>query len=506
MSVLRERGLEDPNLVKELQGVLQPAGSKHRKGGKGNAAKAALFVNAAPSTPDSGSSAANMYMKKALPSTPGISVDRATGKKIVEVYYDPASALDLDKGVHNEEWSEENLYSPGCVLKDEDGVLTLRLHSGDIVKMSSDSAVTVDAQDNEGVEDILQLREFSEKSLIHTLRQRYARDEIYTFVGPILISINPYKWFKDLYSEQTMLDYHINGRKKGQGSASLAPHLFLLADTTYSALMKNSVDAQGVANKGLKNKGKGKEKSNLRNQSIVISGESGAGKTEATKVIMTYLARITMMDQASESQNQTSQNDSFQASGVGKLEQKVLNTNPMLEAFGNAKTVRNDNSSRFGKFIKIQFSQDGRIVGAALEKYLLEKTRVVHQNNGERNFHIFYQLLRGGTRELLESLHLQNNVQDYSVVACSYSTIPNVSDAEEFFLTCDCMKSVGIDNQMQYLAFSLLAGVLHLGNVAFVDREGEEGCMSDLTHDSQVSLNLNCRGLVLYTGPIPVPC
>ena len=142
MSVLRDRGVSDPNLVHELKGVLQPAGSK-AKSKAGKACKS-VSVSVAPSTPENKTSKATMGIKKALPSTPGISIDRATGKKIVEVYYDPSLALDLDtKGVHNEEWSEENLFSPGIVLKDEDGVLTLRLHSGDIVKMSSDSAVTV---------------------------------------------------------------------------------------------------------------------------------------------------------------------------------------------------------------------------------------------------------------------------------------------------------------------------------------------------------------------------
>ena len=396
-------------------------------------------------------------------------VDVMNGTKMVKVYFDPSAALDLDKTIHTEEWLDNNLYQPGAIVKsnDEDDTVVVRLTNG-LVKMTSANLSKVTEQDNDGIEDILKLREFSEMSLIHTLRVRYMRDEIYTFVGPILISINPYKWFKDLYSEQTMIDYHTHS-SAAAGDVQ-PPHLFQLADRTYQKLMKcihtmTSSSKQQQQNSSMK----------VMGQSIIISGESGAGKTEATKVIMTYLARITMMGQSSH-KSQSTEN-------AGKLEQRVLNTNPMLEAFGNAKTLRNDNSSRFGKYIKIQFNSDGRIVGASLEKYLLEKTRVVHQSIGERNYHIFYQLLRGGTKELLSALRLTNNVNDYNIVQCQQSTITNVSDAEEFFLTCDCMQSIGIDDTLQYRVFSLLAGILHLGNIEYIDNHSDEKG-NDLTTSS----------------------
>ena len=271
-----------------------------------------------------------------------------------------------------------------------------------MVTMDAKNAQKVSEQDKQGEPDILKLRDFSAMSLIHTLRTRYKRDEIYTFVGPILISINPYKWFKDLYSEHTMVSYH--GRKRGE----LPPHLFVVADCAYHSLMAYAGMTKGKEN-------------GVKDQAIIISGESGAGKTEATKVIMTFLARITMMAGGNSKHSQS----------VGNLEQRVLNTNPMLEAFGNAKTLRNDNSSRFAKYIKIHFSQEGRIVGASMERYLLEKTRVIEHMEGERNFHIFYQLLRGSSQEELEALRLTREVNAYRAISSgtdleTASVIPSV--------------------------------------------------------------------------------
>ena len=209
-----------------------------------------------------------------------MSVDLVTGKEIVLVYFDPLNAIDCNQFIDNQQWLGEFLYSPARVIKEEDNHVIVALQNGDLIKMKSDSIVKVTNQDDKGVDDILQLHNFSEKSLIHTLRVRYQRDDIYTWVGPILISINPYKWFKDLYSEDIMTKYH--------DKETCEPHLFILTENAYSNLMKNRNCQKG------------------QNQSIIISGESGAGKTEATKVIMSYLARITVMDNNNESKNKTS--------------------------------------------------------------------------------------------------------------------------------------------------------------------------------------------------------
>lgn len=203
-------------------------------------------------------------------------------------------------------------------------------------------------------------------------------------------------------------------------------------------------------------------------------------QTEATKVIMTYLARVTLLDQSNAALHNPKLKD---AAIVGDLENKVLDTNPLLEAFGNAKTLKNDNSSRFGKFIKIEMNQFGRIVGATIEKYLLEKTRIIHQIEGERSYHIFYQLLRGASKKLLDELGLDDNVGKYSILMSRTNVIPTLDDAAEFKTTCHCMKSVGIDENVQNSLYGLLAAILHLGNVHFEDDDAE-GQVGNVTQDT----------------------
>lgn len=226
-------------------------------------------------------------------------------------------------------------------------------------------------------EDILQMSDLSEASLLENLRRRYENEFIYTYVGPILIAINPYKPLDAVYSETKMTEYY------GKTMGMLPPHVFALADHAYTQLI------QGGA-------------LDPANQSIIISGESGAGKTETTKIIMQYLARATSYrkvpnEQAPQdvSHHVTAANSAngTVSRALGKLEERVLESNPLLESFGNAKTLRNDNSSRFGKFIEIQFDHHGKIVGAEIMNFLLEKTRIVSQSIGERNYHIFYQVL-----------------------------------------------------------------------------------------------------------------
>jgi myosin heavy subunit len=268
-----------------------------------------------------------------------------------EVFYSDADALGETGG-----GPAEHLYEPAKVLNivAKADTLKVQLADGSHMRMKAHGAARVDPKSNQGPPDILQLDDLSEQSLLHTIRVRYTKKEVYTFVGPILIAINPYEWNKSLYTEDVMVSYH-------SPAQTLPPHLFVCAETAYANLVQ-----QGATRPC--------------NQSIIISGESGSGKTEATKIIMQFLARVA---------------NSEQTGGLGKLEERVLSTNPLLEAFGNAKTLRNDNSSRFGKFIEIQFDVNGHISGARINNYLLEKTRVVAPSLQERNYHIFYQLIAG---------------------------------------------------------------------------------------------------------------
>lgn len=204
-----------------------------------------------------------------------------------------------------------------------------------------------------------------------------------------------------------------------------------------------------------------------------------------------YLAKVT-----------SSSSSSTGADHVGELEQKVLNTNQMLEAFGNARTLRNDNSSRFGKFIKIQFSSTGRIVGATIEKYLLEKTRITQQSEGERNFHIFYQLIRGASEQLRSAISLSTSMSSYNYLnSSSCTSIPGIDDVEEFKLTCECMSSIGITSAQQDMVFALMAGILSLGNVAF-EEDSIDGTAKGLQADSQTHLSNAAASLGLEASAL----
>ncbi|TNN56670.1 Unconventional myosin-Ih [Liparis tanakae] len=218
-----------------------------------------------------------------------------------------------------------------------------------------------------GIQDFVLLEETSEAAFLSNLRKRFSRDLIYTYIGTLLVSVNPYKQL-DVYSHALMDVY------KGVNFFELPPHIYALADNAYHTMLTE-----------------------LNNHFILISGESGAGKTEASKKILQYYAVSCPS-----------------TSLLHSVRDKILMSNPVLEAFGNAKTLKNDNSSRFGKYMDIQFDSQGDAVGGHVLNYLLEKSRVVHQNHGERNFHIFYQLLEGGEEQLLHRLGLERGGQRYA--------------------------------------------------------------------------------------------
>ncbi|GMH49336.1 hypothetical protein TrVE_jg1382, partial [Triparma verrucosa] len=322
---------------------------------------------------------------------------------------------------------------------------------------STSSLPPANPLDLTGVPDIMLLPSISEPALLHTLRTRYSRDEVYTTVGSVLISLNPYKWNKKEYDQTVMQKYNNKSR------TDLPPHLFNVADKALSNLME-------VSNNETTN-GFNDDHSTGVNQSIIISGESGAGKTEATKLIMQYLATVTSTGEAA----------------TKDLSTRVLSANPLLESFGNARTLRNDNSSRFGKFIKIQFSTHRKIVGATISNYLLEKTRICKQEEGERNYHIFYQLITGASEELTKKLNLSPGVAGFN-----YLTSPkgqSKRDAKAYEDTQSCLERIGVSSDSQEIVFGLVAGVLHLGNIEF-ESEGEDDVK--VKESSVKSLEIAC--------------
>ena len=368
------------------------------------------------------------------------------------------------------------------LVKTSDGALHKISDSTKLIQLTS-------PQDYQGLPDVLHLPHVTEASLLHALRVRYNRDDIYTSAGPILVSVNPYKNVtvkgESLYSEEQMMLY----RKTSSSSTphaedQLPPHLFKVADKAYSALIASGApelephieEEDAVLSMSPRPMGGRK----IRDQSIIISGESGAGKTEATKVIMKYLARITKKALAGDGETSAS-------ADVSSLEDRVLSSNPLLESFGNARTLRNDNSSRFGKFIEISFdTTTGHIIGASISNYLLEKTRITTQIEGERNYHIFYQLLTGADDGLLEDLDLAAGVAAFRYLG-NRSAQKSRRDATGFEVTMECLSQIGLKDDDRKVILRFVAATLHLGNIEFEEEGDPEGEGSGESENAKIT-------------------
>uniref|UniRef100_A0A672YL69 Myosin XVAa n=1 Tax=Sphaeramia orbicularis TaxID=375764 RepID=A0A672YL69_9TELE len=279
-------------------------------------------------------------------------------------------------------------------------------------------------REEDGVEDMTQLEEMHEGAVLLNMRKRFQRELIYTYIGSILVSVNPYKMY-NIYGTDMVLLY------KGRALGENPPHLFAIANAAYSKMM----DAK-------------------HNQVIIISGESGSGKTEATKLVLRYLAAI---------------------QHTCNVAQQILEAAPLLESFGNAKTVRNDNSSRFGKYIEV-FLEDGVISGAITSQYLLEKSRIVFQAKDERNYHIFYEMLAGLPSQQKQAFYLQDAETYYYLNQGGDCGITGKSDAEDFLRLRAAMEILHFTPDDQADIFRVLSSILHLGNVYFqrYEADGQE--------------------------------
>lgn len=368
------------------------------------------------------------------------------------------------------------------------------------IKEAKDLTALTAPDDYMGMRDVLHLANISEASLVQSLRIRYKRDDIYTSAGPILISINPYKQTKvydgeSLYSDEIMMSY-----RNGDSYAEDNPHLFQVADRAYTHLMDSVHIVPHLEDEDHDmlleaDPEFGLSRGDPRNQSIIISGESGSGKTEATKYIMKYLARITKKKYPGDTCR------SPDGKIAASLEDRVLSSNPLLESFGNAQTLRNDNSSRFGKFIHINFSTGtGEIVGASISNYLLEKTRITSQIEGERNYHIFYQLFAGAQPENLQKLGLEDGTAAFKYLG-SRAVPKSDKDARDFAETVECLARIGLTTEEQNTVFALTASVLHLGNVAF-EEDNSEDHAAKITEATLPSLQKTCELLGLKDAAV----
>ncbi|XP_076944168.1 myosin-11-like [Bidens hawaiensis] len=286
-----------------------------------------------------------------------------------------------------------------------------------------------------GVDDMTKLSYLHEPGVLQNLSTRYQLNEIYTYTGNILIAVNPFKSLPHLYDVKMM------DRYKGAALGELDPHVFAIADSAFRAMVNE-------------------RKSN----SILVSGESGAGKTETTKMLMRYLAYL----------------GGRKGTEGRSVEQQMLESNPVLEAFGNAKTVRNNNSSRFGKFVEIQFDKQARISGAAIRTYLLEKSRVCQISDPERNYHCFY-LLCAAPPEEIKKYKLGDPRSFRYLNQSKCFELDGVNNSHEYLATRRAMDVVGVNEKEQDAIFRVLASVLHLGNIEF--SKGKEVDSSVLKDD-----------------------
>eukprot|EP00158_Paraphelidium_tribonemae_P009811 Partr_v1_DN28973_c0_g1_i6_m24914 putative class V myosin len=294
------------------------------------------------------------------------------------------------------------------------------------------------------IDDLTDLTYLHEPGVMHTVKMRYAQQIIYTYSGIVLIAVNPFARVP-LYSPEIAQAY--SGKRKGE----LDPHVFAVAEDAFREL--------DIAH---------------RNQSIIVSGESGAGKTISAKYIMRYFAAFggssgTSASFAIDQGGHGGGSDGWDSRPSSSVEEQVLATNPIMEAFGNAKTTRNDNSSRFGKYIEIQFNSNSSIIGATIRTYLLERSRVVFQPDTERNYHIFYQLCAGVPTAEKKELDMSSLENFHYLNQGGRGVIQGVDDALEFNGTVKALSTVGISVSMQWKIFRLLAAILHMGNIPITD-------------------------------------
>ncbi|XP_024113501.1 unconventional myosin-Ic isoform X2 [Oryzias melastigma] len=311
------------------------------------------------------------------------------------------------------------------------------------------------ARDRVGIQDFVLLDPYtSETAFLENLRKRFHENLIYTYIGTLLVSVNPYKEL-DIYSKKQMDTY------MGVNFFELPPHIYALADNVFRTMQSES-----------------------NNHFILISGESGAGKTEASKKILQFYAVSCPSTKL-----------------LNNVRDRLLLSNPVLEAFGNAKTLKNNNSSRFGKYMDIQFDHQGGAVGGHILSYLLEKSRVVHQNHGERNFHIFYQLVEGGEEDLLRWLGLERNCTKYHfLVQGGCAKVSSINDKSDWKTVRKALSIIEFSESETEHLFAIIASVLHLGNVKFEANVQGYATLNDNQEMHWVSKLLGIPNQVLKQG------
>uniref|UniRef100_A0A7N8XKI8 Myosin heavy chain, fast skeletal muscle-like n=1 Tax=Mastacembelus armatus TaxID=205130 RepID=A0A7N8XKI8_9TELE len=337
----------------------------------------------------------------------------------------------------------EEMYVKGKLVKKEGGKATVETLTGKSVTVKEDDIHPMNPPKFDKIEDMAMMTHLNEPCVLYNLKERFASWMIYTYSGLFCVVVNPYKWLP-VYDAQVVIAY------RGKKRIEAPPHIFSISDNAYQFMLTDR-----------------------ENQSILITGESGAGKTVNTKRVIQYFAIVAMAS--------SKKAEPTAGKMQGSLEDQIIAANPLLEAYGNAKTVRNDNSSRFGKFIRIHFGTTGKLASADIETYLLEKSRVTFQLSAERSYHIFYQLMTGHKPELLEALLITTNPYDYPMISQGEITVKSINDVEEFIATDTAIDILGFNAEEKNGIYKLTGAVMHHGNMKFKQKQREEQAEPDGT-------------------------
>ncbi|KAJ8337243.1 hypothetical protein SKAU_G00384630 [Synaphobranchus kaupii] len=337
----------------------------------------------------------------------------------------------------------EEFIKASIVSRDGNKV-TVETYHGKTITVSDTVLLQQNPPKFDKIEDMAMLTFLHEPAVLYNLKERYAAWMIYTYSGLFCVTVNPYKMLP-VYNQSVVLAYR--GKKRSEAP----PHIFSISDNAYQYMLTDR-----------------------ENQSILITGESGAGKTVNTKRVIQYFASIA----AGRAQKEAA------AQNKGTLEDQIIQANPALEAFGNAKTIRNDNSSRFGKFIRIHFDTRGKLASADIETYLLEKSRVTFQLKAERDYHIYYQILSNKKPELLEMLLITNNPYDYPFISQGETTVASIDDSDELLATDSAFDVLGFSQEEKNSVYKLIGSIMHHGNMKFKLKQREEQAEADGTEDA----------------------
>ncbi|XP_042248515.1 myosin heavy chain, fast skeletal muscle-like [Thunnus maccoyii] len=340
---------------------------------------------------------------------------------------------------------EKELYVKAEIQDKADDKVTVKTMDDRTLTVKEDQVFPMNPPKFDKIEDMVMMTHLHEPAVLFNLKERYAAWMIYTYSGLFCVTVNPYKWLP-VYNPEVVQAF------RGKKRMEVPPHIFALSDNAYQFMLTDR-----------------------ENQSILITGESGAGKTVNTKRVIQYFATIAVSADKKKEMNSKMK---------GTLEDQIIQANPLLEAFGNAKTVRNDNSSRFGKFIRIHFGTTGKLSSADIETYLLEKSRVSFQLAAERSYHIFYQLTCNKKPELIDLLLITTNPYDFAFISQGEISVKSINDAEELMATDEAFDILGFTADEKMSIYKLTGAVMHYGNMKFKQKQREEQAEPDGTEEA----------------------